>query len=123
MIGWRLGWVCVHEKIVRAFADIKDNCDSGQFMAIQKAGAAALGDPEIPKMVREKYRRRLEKLVGVLRSCGFECSMPGGTYFLYTKSPKGAGDLVFKTAQSPANHMEALRQRMHFNTNILCTGH
>ncbi len=105
MIGWRLGWVCGHEKIVRAFADIKDNCDSGQFMAIQKAGAAALGDPEIPKMVREKYRRRLEKLVGVLRSCGFECSMPGGTYFLYTRSPKGAGDLVFKTAQEASQYL------------------
>jgi LL-diaminopimelate aminotransferase len=40
MIGWRLGWVCGHERIVRAFADVKDNCDSGQFMAIQKAGGA-----------------------------------------------------------------------------------
>ena len=53
MIGWRMGWVCGHERIVRAFADIKDNCDSGQFMAIQKAAAAALADPEIPRMVRE----------------------------------------------------------------------
>ena len=44
MIGWRLGWVCGHERIVRAFADVKDNCDSGQFMAIQKAAAAALDD-------------------------------------------------------------------------------
>ena len=28
MIGWRLGWVCGNERIVRAFADVKDNCDS-----------------------------------------------------------------------------------------------
>ena len=48
MIGWRLGWVCGHERIVRAFADVKDNCDSGQFIAIQKAAIAALDDPEIP---------------------------------------------------------------------------
>ena len=98
MIGWRLGWVCGHEKIVQAFADVKDNCDSGQFIAIQKAAAAALGDPHIPHQVREKYRRRLEKLVGVLRSVGVECEMPGGTYFLYTKSPKGAGDQSFANA-------------------------
>ena len=98
MIGWRLGWVCGHEKIVQAFADVKDNCDSGQFIAIQKAAAAALGDPHIPHQVREKYRRRLEKLVVVLRSVGFECEMPGGTYFLYTKSPKGAGDQSFANA-------------------------
>ena len=105
MIGWRLGWVCGHEKIVRAFADVKDNCDSGQFMAIQKAGAAALGDAEIPRRVREKYRRRLEKLVGVLRAVGFECEMPGGTYFLYTKSPKGAGDRVFAMAQDASQFL------------------
>ena len=49
MIGWRIGWVCGHERIVRAFADVKDNCDSGQFIAIQKAAAAALDDAEIPQ--------------------------------------------------------------------------
>ena len=105
MIGWRLGWVCGHEKLVRAFADIKDNSDSGQFMAIQKAGAAALADPSIPRLVREKYRRRLEKLVGVLHACGFACEMPGGTYFLYTKSPKGAGDRTFATAQDASQFL------------------
>ena len=48
MIGWRMGWVCGNERIVRALADVKDNCDSGQFIAIQKAAAAALDDAEIP---------------------------------------------------------------------------
>ena len=105
MIGWRLGWVCGHEKIVRAFADVKDNCDSGQFMAIQKAGAAALADREIPRQVREKYRRRLEKLVGVMRAVGFDCEMPGGTYFLYTRSPKAAGDRRFATAQDASQFL------------------
>ena len=105
MIGWRLGWVCGHERIVRAFADVKDNCDSGQFMAIQKAAAAALADPAIPRQVREKYRRRLEKLVSVLRSVGFDCQVPGGTYFLYTKSPKGAGDRSFVSAQEASQFL------------------
>ncbi len=36
MIGWRIGWVCGNAKIVQAFADVKDNCDSGQFAAIQR---------------------------------------------------------------------------------------
>jgi len=105
MIGWRMGWVCGHERLVRAFADVKDNCDSGQFIAIQKAAAAALDDAEIPGRVREKYRRRLEKLVGVLRGCGFDCRMPGGTYFLYTKSPRGAGDTSFATAEDASQFL------------------
>ncbi|HAC90030.1 MAG TPA: aspartate aminotransferase, partial [Planctomycetaceae bacterium] len=33
MIGWRIGWVCENSLLVNAFADVKDNCDSGQFMA------------------------------------------------------------------------------------------
>jgi LL-diaminopimelate aminotransferase len=89
MIGWRIGWVCGHERLVQAFADVKDNSDSGQFIAIQNAAAAALDDASIPKRTREKYRRRLSKLVETLKSCGFQCSMPGGSYFLYTKSPAG----------------------------------
>ena len=93
------------ERLVRAFADVKDNCDSGQFIAIQKAGAAALADPEIPRRVREKYRRRLEKLVGVLRAVGFDCQMPGGTYFLYTPAPKAAGDRAFATAQDASQFL------------------
>lgn len=89
MIGWRLGWVCGNERIVRAFADVKDNSDSGQFIAIQKAAAAALDDPQIPRDARTKYHRRLSKLVAVLNRCGFSAKVPGGTYFLYVPAPKG----------------------------------
>jgi LL-diaminopimelate aminotransferase len=92
MIGWRLGWFCGHPRIVQALADVKDNSDSGQFIAIQKAAITALDDPTIPVRTREKYRRRLEKLVAMLRRCGFTCAMPGGTYFLYAPAPKGTAD-------------------------------
>jgi len=89
MIGWRMGFVCGHPRIVSAFADVKDNSDSGQFIATQKAAAAALDDDSIPQRINAKYRRRLQKLVATLRQCGFDCKMPGGTYFLYTKAPSG----------------------------------
>jgi LL-diaminopimelate aminotransferase len=89
MIGWRMGFVAGHERIVSAFSDVKDNSDSGQFIAVQKASAAALDDDSIPQRINAKYRRRMEKLVGVLKECGFDCEMPGGTYFLYTPAPSG----------------------------------
>jgi LL-diaminopimelate aminotransferase len=99
MIGWRMGWVCGHPKLVQAYADVKDNSDSGQFMAVQQAAAEALRHPEIPQRIRAKYRRRLEKLVAALRQVGFRCEMPGGTYFLYAKAPIGAGDRSFADAE------------------------
>src|SRR6516225_37064 len=91
MIGWRMAFVAGHPKIVQAFADVKDNCDSGQFMAIQQAARAALEHPEIGERTREKYRRRLQKLVAALNQVGFRARMPGGTYFLYVRAPSGCG--------------------------------
>ena len=89
MIGWRMGWVCGNERIVRALADVKDNSDSGQFIAIQKAAAAALDDAEIPRRMRAKYRRRLEKLVATLAPLRVRLPHAGRLVFLYTRSPKG----------------------------------
>ncbi len=106
MIGWRLGFVCGHERIVSAFADVKDNSDSGQFIATQKAAAAALDDDSIPERINDKYRRRLEKLVSTLNECGFDCEMPGGTYFLYGKAPSGtrSGE-TFAAAEDATRHL------------------
>src|SRR5215510_10771867 len=76
MIGWRMAWVCGHPRLVQAFADVKDNCDSGQFMAVQQAARAALDHPDIGDRTREKYRRRLQKLVAALKQVGFQAEMP-----------------------------------------------
>lgn len=106
MIGWRIGWVCGHRLLVQAFADVKDNSDSGQFIAIQKAAVTALDSAEIPAEVHARYRRRLEKLVSTLQGCGFECSMPGGTYFLYTKAPVGTHDgRAFANAEEASQYL------------------
>ena len=105
MIGWRMAFVCGHAQIVRAFADVKDNSDSGQFMAVQEAAAAALRHPEITVQTRAKYRRRLHKLVAALGQVGFRAQMPGGTYFLYVPMPKGCGDTDFANAEEAAQFL------------------
>jgi len=108
MIGWRMGWVCGHARLVSAFANVKDHCDSGQFIAIQKAAAAALDNDLIPRRIHAKYRRRLEKLIAMLGRCGFQCEMPGGTYFLYTPSPRGlqSGE-SFESAEAASQYLIA----------------
>ncbi len=106
MIGWRIGFVAGHPLIVQAFADVKDNGDSGQFIAIQKAAAAGLRAPEIPAAIRMKYERRLRKLVETLTSIGFQAEMPGGTYFLYSPSPKGIeGGPSFANAEEASQYL------------------
>ena len=99
MIGWRMAFVAGHRKIVQAFADVKDNSDSGQFMAIQQAAAEALRHSELADAIRAKYQRRLEKLVAVLTKVGFRAKMPGGTYFLYAKAPEACEGRTFANAE------------------------
>src|SRR5262249_16628680 len=105
MIGWRMAFVCGHPKIVQAFADVKDNCDSGQFMAIQQASKAALDHPEIGDRTRAKYKRRLQKLVAALHKGGFKAALPGGTYFLYVRAPKSCGTRTFANAEEASQFL------------------
>lgn len=88
MTGWRLGWVCGNPLIVKAYGDVKDNTDSGQFLAIQKAGAAALDNPGITETIAAKYSRRMDLLVEALRESGFAVEKPKASFFLYAKAPR-----------------------------------
>lgn len=90
MTGWRIGFVVGNPLIVQAYADMKDNSDSGQFLAIQKAGAAALENPQITEEIASKYSRRMNLLVGALNKNGFNAKKPKGSFFLYVKAPKSA---------------------------------
>jgi LL-diaminopimelate aminotransferase len=88
MTGWRLGFVAGNPLLVRAYADVKDNTDSGQFLAIQEACAYALDHPEITRAVAAKYSRRMDGLVAVLNRHGLPAKKPRGSFFLYVKSPR-----------------------------------
>ena len=90
MTGWRLGFVVGNPLIVKAYADVKDNSDSGQFLAIQEACAYALDHPEQTQKIAGKYSRRMDGLVGVLNRHGLNARKPQGSFFLYVKAPKSA---------------------------------
>ncbi len=93
MTGWRLSWVCGNELAVKAFATVKDNADSGQFLAIQKAAIAALDDQaNITPAISEKYERRLTSMVETLKKLGFNAKVPAGSFYLYVKAPKASSD-------------------------------
>ena len=90
MTGWRLGWVCGNSPAVNAFAHVKDNADSGQFAAIQKAAVKALENhTEITPKICEKYNRRLTILTNILNEIGFNAKAPEGSFFLYVNIPGG----------------------------------
>ncbi|HJO93722.1 MAG TPA: LL-diaminopimelate aminotransferase [Victivallales bacterium] len=89
MTGWRLSWVCGNALAVKTFAYVKDNADSGQFAAIQKASVTALENWEnITPAINIKYERRLKSLTETLQELGFPAKMPQGSFYLYVKIPK-----------------------------------
>lgn len=89
MTGWRIGFIAGNPLVVKAFGDVKDNNDSGQFIAIQKAAAYGLDNPQITEKIAEKYSRRHNMLVDVLNGLGFTAEKPKGSFFLYVEAPKG----------------------------------
>jgi len=100
MTGWRLAFVAGNNKVVAGFGNVKDNFDSGQFKAIQKAGVYALDHPEITNEIADKYERRLRAMSSVLADMGFNAKMPAGTFYLYVKMPKGVkGGKTFLNAE------------------------
>ena len=90
MTGWRCGFVAGNPLLVKAYGDVKDNTDSGQFLAIQNASAYCYDHPEITESIATKYSRRMDKLVGVLQGAGFQVNKSGGSFFLYMSAAKAA---------------------------------
>lgn len=89
MTGWRIGFITGNARLISAFATVKDNSDSGQFIPIQKAAAYALAHPEITIETAEKYSRRHDQLSSILQDSGLDAIKPKGSFFLYVKAPAG----------------------------------
>jgi len=110
MTGWRLGFVAGPARAVQAYAEVKDNVDSGQFKAIQRAACAGIAEKALSDRIRRHYQRRLRKMVRCLREKGFDARMPGGTFYLYVQAPKGAGSSSFATAEDASQYL--IREHM-----------
>lgn len=106
MTGWRMAFVAGNSKVISAYGTVKDNTDSGQFRAIQKAGIYAMSHPELTEETCRKYSRRFDLLVDALNDLGFDAKKPKGTFYCYVKCPKGAGKgIVFKNAGEVAKYL------------------
>jgi len=118
MTGWRCGFVAGNELLVKAYGDVKDNNDSGQFLAIQHASAYAFDHPEITAGIAVKYSRRMDLLVAMLRAVGFNARKPRGSFFLYVAAPKSARGTDGSTISFPT--AEAFSQWM-ITENLIST--
>jgi LL-diaminopimelate aminotransferase len=96
MTGWRCGWAVAKPEIASTLLKVKSFVDTGQFMAIQAAGAAALESwaEFVPKNVAI-FQARRDAAVSSFRAAGFECEIPRATMYLWIKLPEGIASASF----------------------------
>ena len=96
MTGWRCGWAVARPEIAGTLAAVKSFIDTGQFMAIQAAGVAALQSWKefVPANVAT-FRERRDAAVVAFREAGFECEVPRATMYLWIKLPDGLPSAIF----------------------------
>ena len=90
MTGWRLGWAAGPAPVISALARIKAFVDTGQLMAVQAGGIAALEsyDEWVPGNV-EAFKLRRDVAVAAMRDAGFEVEVPVAAMYLWLPMPGG----------------------------------
>jgi LL-diaminopimelate aminotransferase len=89
MTGYRIGYAVGNAKVINALLKIKSNCDSGQFLPVQKAAVAALNlERDYVYNARKIYDERREIAKNVLIKKNISFFDTEGTFYLWCKTPK-----------------------------------
>jgi LL-diaminopimelate aminotransferase len=96
MTGWRCGWAVARPEVAATLARVKSFVDTGQFMAVQAAGVAAIESwaSFVPGNVA-RFKERRDAAVTAFRAAGFECDVPRATMYLWIKLPDGLPSAQF----------------------------
>lgn len=96
MTGWRCGWAAGKQELVGALAKVKSFVDTGPFMGIQAAAAAALRSWEtfVPENVAV-FQARRDAAVRAFCANGFACEAPKASMYLWLPLPAGIPSAVF----------------------------
>lgn len=98
MTGWRLGFAAGRAELIGALTRVKSYVDTGPFLAVQKAGAAALDRAEeLVEPVRAELQRRRDAAVPALREQGFTLEAPKAAMYLWIPLPAGIPSAAFAT--------------------------
>jgi LL-diaminopimelate aminotransferase len=96
MTGWRLGFAAGRAELIGALTRVKSYVDTGPFLAVQKAGAAALDrGEELVAPIRSELQRRRDAAVTALLQAGFRVESPKAAMYLWVPLPPGVASASF----------------------------
>jgi LL-diaminopimelate aminotransferase len=102
MTGWRCAAIVGNADAIAHYWRLKSNVDSGNFDAVQLAGAAAL-QPDVDEYVKQMnavYQRRRDLVCEALTKAGVDVTPPKGTIYIWAPIPDG-----FATAADYCEHV------------------
>jgi LL-diaminopimelate aminotransferase len=102
MTGWRCAAIVGNAEAIAQYWRLKSNIDSGNFEAVQLAGAAALApdvDAEV-KAMNAVYARRRDLVCEALGQAGVNVTAPRATIYIWAPVPPG-----FATAAEYCEHV------------------
>jgi len=89
MTGYRIGYAVGNAKVINALLKVKSNCDSGQFIPVQKAAIAAINlERDYVCDLRKIYDERREVAKRILLQKNIDFFDSEGTFYLWCKTPK-----------------------------------
>jgi LL-diaminopimelate aminotransferase len=96
MTGWRLAWAAGNADALAALSRLKAFVDTGQFLAVQAAGVAALASHAewLPGNVAT-FQARRDVLVAEFQRLGLDVSIPRATMYLWVPVPGGESSETF----------------------------
>ncbi|MBW9151834.1 aminotransferase class I/II-fold pyridoxal phosphate-dependent enzyme [Clostridium estertheticum] len=89
MTGYRIGYAVGNAKVIKALLKIKSNCDSGQFIPVQKAAVAALNlERDYVHNIRRIYDKRREVAKSILIEKDIKFFDAEATFYLWCRTPE-----------------------------------
>lgn len=99
MTGWRCGWAVGSAELLGPLVKVKSFVDTGAFMAVQAASAAAL-DVSTDFLAGNLpiFQERRDAAVAAFRESGFHCETPMATMYLWIALPESIPSADFAEA-------------------------
>ena len=96
MTGWRCGWACGNRAVIAALAKVKSFVDTGNFLAVQAAGVAALESwAEWVPGNMAVFKTRRDAAVAAFRAAGFDVLAPKASMYLWIPLPRDVPSVAF----------------------------
>ena len=85
MTGWRLGYACGDERIIKAMSSVQSHAVSHPSSITQYAATVALNGPQddVHKMLEQFAKRRTYMYERLSKMEGLKCLMPDGAFYIY----------------------------------------